>query len=361
MNFLADVVGAGFKGALIRFFRLLFFAIIVIIVIYVVGIFTNKKASALSIKGSQMIQYKNNHDRETQTITAQNTTSTALEFELNSPLTTNYDIVGFNMARFGIHGTTGTGSATSHCDISYLNGQMSDVDCSSSTLDTILADYSGNGIYYHVYGFVRYSDGTQGTCYKSSEYENYIMCPTNDSSITSFVWRMNTALATLFNGIYFHVTMNDEVLLFNYESTDIINGLGNIQTQQQQTNQTLTDSNTTTSQANSTNALSGIQTTMESKLKGTNELTQMVMAPLTILTNVSNASCTPIQWHIPLVNYDATIPCMSTIYSTHFSTILALFSTIITGVFAYRTIVKLVSTIKDSLDAENDKLEVLDL
>ena len=52
MNFLVDVVGAGFKGALIRFFRLIFFAIIVIIVIYVVGIFTNKEAHALTQKGS---------------------------------------------------------------------------------------------------------------------------------------------------------------------------------------------------------------------------------------------------------------------------------------------------------------------
>lgn len=358
MNFLADVVGAGFKGALIKFFKLLFFAIIVLIVIYVVGIFTNKKAKALVIKDSINVQYVNGKDRETQLITATQTTSTSVEFALSTPITTSYDLIGFNMVRFGIHGSYGSGNDI--CTVYYSGNQISTFSCPSND-NHISAIYSGGGEYYHVYGFVRYSDGTQGTCYRSTEYENYIMCPTNGSTITSFVWRMNTAIATNFNSIYYSVTMNDEALLFNFDSTDIINGLGNIQTQQQQTNQTLTDSNTTTSQQNSTNALSGIQTTMQTKLKGTNELTQMVMAPLTVLTTVAGSSCQPITWHIPLVNYDATIPCMSTIYTEFFSTILTLFSTIITGIFAYRTVVKLVSTIKDSLDAENDKLEVLDL
>lgn len=363
MNLFCDILGKATKGALIKFFKMIFFAIIVLIVVYVVGIFTNKKANALVIKNSQQIHYVDNNDRVTQEINATTTTSTSVEFALTQPLTTSYDLVGFNMARFGIHGTLGSANYSQEsCTINYLNGQQSSYSCSgSSTLEKIVADYVGNGTYYHVYGFVRYSDGTQGTCYRSTEYENYIMCPTNNSSITSFVWRMNTAIFNQFNGIYFHVTMNDEVLLFNYDSTDIINGLGNITQQQQQTNQTLTDGNVSGATSNATTQISGVETAFNQRLHGTNELTQMVFAPFSALSTIAQTQCTPITWDIPLVNYQATIPCLSTYYNQYFSGILTLFATVITAIYGYHTVVKLVSTIKDALDAESDKIEVIDL
>ena len=363
------IIRDGVRSAFVRIVRYIVFAIIALIIFYVIGVFTNKKANALAIKGSQMIQYRNNHDRETQTITATTTTSTSLEFELSSPLTTNYDLVGFNMARFGIHGTTGGNSGDTHCNITYVNGQMSYFDCNTNNIDTILADYSGNGVYYHVYGFVRYSDGTQGTCYRSTEYENYIMCPTNGSSITSFVWRMNTALATLFNGVYFHVTMNDEVLLFNYESTDIINGLGNIQTQQQQTQQTITDSTTTTSQANATSSLNTISGQFNDVLNGWggqwSSLTHVVLEPINTILYAfdSGTTCTPITLTIPYLNDGQTItlPCMSSIYGQYFSGFITVFVMIIGGLYGYRTVMYILRTIKEVIDAENDKIEVIDL
>ena len=220
------IIRDGVRSAFVRIVRYIVFAIIALLIFYIIGIFTNKKVNALAIKGSTQIQYRDNHDRETQIINPSSssafTTSTSIEFQLSSPLTTNYDLVGFNMARFGIHGTTGNNASNSFCSFTYLTNQLSYSECTGSQVERIISEFSGGGEYYHVYGFVRYSDGTQGTCYRSTEYENYIMCPTNASSITSFVWRMNTALANDFNTLTFHVTMNDEVLLFNYFSRFII-------------------------------------------------------------------------------------------------------------------------------------------
>lgn len=342
MNFLSDVVGAGFKGALIRFFRLLFFAIIVLIVVYVVGIFTNKKASALVIKDQVFLPQPSS---TSQTFFFRyNAENHWFDFNFNTNWTntSDFDLVGLRFKKLAYIGDTLENQSPYNFSL---------VD-NSFTMTAVLWDSNDNA---HL-------------CYSTSELDNMFLCPiTKNTSYKGFSIVGNVAyIATPDFTLRVSIEFEQNANFYNFDSTDIINYMeqnGNIQIiqQQQQTNNILSNGDTTTSQQNSTNALSGIQTTMESKLKGTNELTQMVMAPLTILTNVSSASCTPIQWHIPLVNYDATIPCMSTIYSTHFSQILALFSTIITGVFAYRTVVKLVSTIKDSLDAENDKLEVLDL
>ena len=367
------IIRDGVRSAFVRIVRYIVFAIIALLIFYIIGIFTNKKVNALAIKGSTQIQYSNNHDRETQIINPSSsstfTTSTSIEFALSSPLTTNYDLVGFNMARFGIHGTTGNNASNSFCSFTYLTNQLSYSECTGSQLERIISEFSGGGEYYHVYGFVRYSDGTQGTCYRSTEYENYIMCPTNASSITSFVWRMNTALANDFNTLTFHVTMNDEVLLFNYESTEIINSNGVIIQQQQQTQQTITDSTTTTSQANATSSLNTISGQFNDVLNGWggqwSSLTHVVLEPINTVLYAfdSGTTCTPITLTIPYLNDGQTItlPCMSSIYGTYFSGFITVFAMIIGGLYGYRTVMYILRTIKDVIDAENDKIEVIDL
>ena len=354
MNFLADVVGAGFKGALIKFFRLLFFAIIVLIVVYVVGIFTNKKASALTYKGTLYDTYQNGNDRSSNgTLTGNGQKDNY--YYLNAPKDyTTYDFVGFRINQF----------STYFADLGYTNSCTGTYNESTGRISYgCTGNYGGSSYVSEAYTLTanaiwraktssNSSDNFTLPCWFSSEYEGTFICPVEKNSNLIGI-DVIVKYSTL-EPFSYNLSMTGLKFALNSDNTDIV-------VQQGQTNTILQDSDITTSQTNSTTALTGIQTTMETKLKGTNELTQMVMAPLTILTNVAGSTCQPITWNIPLVNYEATIPCMSTIYNTHFSQILALFSTVITGIFAYRTVVKLVSTIKDSLDAENDKLEVLDL
>lgn len=368
------IIRDGVRSAFVRIVRYIVFAIIALLIFYIIGIFTNKKAHALVIKDSLQIHYQNNKDRETDTIYPTDTSSTAIEFALSSPISTNYDIVGFNMVRFGIHGVMTIGGTFS-CSGSYnnlstgTNVPMSWMCDNTSSYEKITSLYAGNGEYFRVYGFVRYSDGTQGTCYRSNEYENYIMCPTNGSNITSFVWRMNTALANEFDGVKYHVTMNDEVLLFNYDSTEIINSNGVIIQQQQQTNQTITDSSTTTSQANATSSLNTISGQFNDVLNGWggewSSLTHVVLEPINTILYAfdSGTTCSPITLTIPYLNDGQTItlPCMSTIYGTYFSGFITVFAMIIGGLYGYRTVIYILSTIKDVIDAENDKIEVIDL
>ena len=299
---------------------------------------SQKHAGALVIKNSQQIHYVDNNDRTTQTINSATTTSTSVEFPLTQPLTTSYDLVGFNMARFGIHLTLGSGNYSQEsCTINYANGQQVGYTCSGgSSLEKIVADYVGGSEYFHVYGFVRYSDGTQGTCYRSTEYENYIMCPTNGSSIISFVWRLNTALTTQFTGIYFHVTMNDEVLLFNYDSTDIINGLGNITTQQQQTNQAITNSDTTGAGTGAvsdfTNGSTGLNTDLDNAV-GVNSFTTIFT---NFFTQIENSTCTPLTLPIPYTNENLVLPCLGTEFENRIPVLWTLYVTIITGVIVLK-------------------------
>jgi len=55
------------------------------------------------------------------------------------------------------------------------------------------------------------------------------------------------------------------------------------------------------------------------------------------------------------------LPCMSSIYGTYFSGFITVFVMIIGGLYGYRTIIYILRTIKEVIDAENDKIEVIDL
>ena len=155
---------------------------------------------------------------------------------------------------------------------------------------------------------------------------------------------------------------------YNYESTEIVNALSQLQIQQintinqiEQTNQYIANNNTTQTQTDSTTALGGLSTEINSHLSDMNELTRFIFLPITFIVGMIDDSCQPLIWDIPLVNTRVVVPCMSSIYGTYFSTFIGIFSTIMTALITYRCCIKLLATIKGVLDAEDDKLEVIDL
>ena len=52
---------------------------------------------------------------------------------------------------------------------------------------------------------------------------------------------------------------------------------------------------------------------------------------------------------------------MSTIYNGYFSTFISIFSLVMTSLLGYRSMVRLFNSIKAMIDAEDDKVEVVDL
>lgn len=90
-------------------------------------------------------------------------------------------------------------------------------------------------------------------------------------------------------------------------------------------------------------------------------LSGIVSSPLRLINSLSSSTCTPLSFTIPFVNTQMTLPCMSTIYSTHFSTILTLYRLITTGLIAYKILINLFGTVKGLQDPDSSKIEVVDL
>ena len=88
-----------------------------------------------------------------------------------------------------------------------------------------------------------------------------------------------------------------------------------------------------------------------------------VTAPLTFIATLPSkaANCTPISLTLPYVNREISLPCMTSIYQTHFGLIFSLFQTIMLGLFGYYAAVKVYGNIKQMKDPEDDRIEVVKL
>jgi len=88
-----------------------------------------------------------------------------------------------------------------------------------------------------------------------------------------------------------------------------------------------------------------------------------VTAPLTFIASLPSkaSNCTPISLTLPYVNRQIILPCMTSIYQTHFGLIFSLFQTIMLGLFGYYAAVKVYGNIKQMKDPEDDRIEVVKL
>lgn len=88
-----------------------------------------------------------------------------------------------------------------------------------------------------------------------------------------------------------------------------------------------------------------------------------VTAPLTFIAALPSkaANCTPISLTLPYVNRQITLPCMTSVYQTHFGLIFSLFQTIMLGLFGYYAAVKVYGNIKQMKDPDDDSIEVVKL
>lgn len=90
-------------------------------------------------------------------------------------------------------------------------------------------------------------------------------------------------------------------------------------------------------------------------------LSGIITSPLRLINSLSSSSCSSLSLPLPFVNQSVVLPCMSTIYSQHFSTFLTLYRLITDGIISYWVLIKIFGHIKGMQSPDDDRIEVLDL
>lgn len=93
----------------------------------------------------------------------------------------------------------------------------------------------------------------------------------------------------------------------------------------------------------------------------THGLTAIITAPLSLISKITSASCSPLVIPLPYVDKDLTLPCMGSIYSQYFGSFLSIYQVITFGIIAYWVCVRIFNLVKDFKNPDHDEIEVLDL
>lgn len=185
----------------------------------------------------------------------------------------------------------------------------------------------------------------------------------------------NSTYRFQFNGLFTY-SSNQSVNIDTSGTTNAINNQitnDNSNTQQiiekqEETTQAIEDNtdavndiNDTINNDNVDNATSQGSSFFSDFQSDTHGLSGIITAPLRLLDNLSSYNCSPLTFPLPFVENQVTLPCMSTIYNTYFSSFLNIYRIITTGIIGYWVMVKLFSHVKNMQNPENDKIEVFDL
>ena len=119
-------------------------------------------------------------------------------------------------------------------------------------------------------------------------------------------------------------------------------------------NDNLTDSDTTGATDSASDFFSGFTS-------NTFGLTSIITSPLNLIKSLTSKSCTPLNLTIPFVNKPLQLPCMSLIYSEHFSSFLTIYQTITFGITSYWICIRIFALVKDFKNPDRDEIEVMDL
>lgn len=94
----------------------------------------------------------------------------------------------------------------------------------------------------------------------------------------------------------------------------------------------------------------------------THGLASIITAPLTAIQSLTSQTCSPLVLPLPyLDNKTLTLPCMRSIYVSHFGSFMTLYDTITFGIVSYWIIVRLLRLVKDFKNPDHDEIEVVDL
>lgn len=116
----------------------------------------------------------------------------------------------------------------------------------------------------------------------------------------------------------------------------------------------LKDDDTTEAEGTASDFFSGI----ESDNHG---LSGLITQPLDFLRALTSTSCQPLEFELPFVHDQVSLPCMKGIYQQHFGVFFSLYQMMTTGLIAYSVGIRLFARIKGLQDPQNDRIEVFNL
>ena len=254
----------------------------------------------------------------------------------------NYDYIAYPLPRYNFSSVP----ITSYSYVNYCTkyGQWQELyptqhtvySCESTSSNTI-----NNSVYvpasYTISFVITTTSGAGSGCFLSSDYEGYVICPTN--RLSGYAKQMEINIS--FNGpsgntLYYYFSFGGTVNYLNNDSTEIVNGLGGIQNQQQQTNNTLTDNNISGANTDTNNALSSINSSVNSTINNTIDASSLNTLLTGFVNQLSNSTCTPITLPIPFTNENIVLPCLGTEFSQRIPVLWSLYELIITGVIVLR-------------------------
>ena len=364
----------GVRSAFIRIIRLITYIVIGLILFYIIGLFTTNKAKAEIINkgqyslGGWQSNQKNGYIVPNSSVTGVPPYGDAsIIFQLNNELTpdTSYDYVGFKMW-FDVYRTTATGD--NYCP-KYVytynsNGQISQINCSGPYNNS---DVDGS---YDIQVIALNSNNETTHCFFSSDIDNVILCPTAKK-----INRIGIHIGSSYSRLEYRIEINNSFTYYNMGSTEIVNALNGVAlnqtntttTIQQQTqiitqqNQYMQNYDVTSSMTNANSSFTIMSNEITQQLSSANALTQIVIAPVSMFIELASDSCSPLVLNVPFVNYQAQLPCMKPIFNQYFLGLYTIFTTAISAIMTYWVSVKTFSLIKDILDCDNDRIEVIDL
>lgn len=145
------------------------------------------------------------------------------------------------------------------------------------------------------------------------------------------------------------------------EQEKINSNLNDLNDKQQQTNDKIDNLNDNITDSDSSEASGEAGDFFSNFNTDTFGLTSVITAPLELIKSVTSKSCSPLQLTLPFVDEDLNLPCLSSIYETHFGSFLTIYRTITFGFVSYWVCIKIFNLVKDFKNPEHDEIEVLDL
>lgn len=162
---------------------------------------------------------------------------------------------------------------------------------------------------------------------------------------------------------FFEINHQFYITRFDDSSSAINGSLNNINDSINNSNKKIDEVNGSINNSDVSGANSDLNNFTENELfKDSTGILAIIQAPINMLNSITSATCSPLTFPIPYMNFNIEIPCLSTVFSKHFSSeFLTLLKLAINGLIIYKVLCSLVMDIHSYKDPDTDRLEVLDL
>lgn len=290
--------------------------------------------------------------------TLSNGTNFVNSTNFNTPISVNsvkeYDVLVFKFGNetlqqndnFSFSGTIGSNGGT-YCKSytqrgsSYICEIEYNIDNNQSTY--ISMSTNSGIIYIQAALFYDNDSGIKSTCYMTDDLKDMIVCPIYKKDVSNITGYEINIRNGGFDTLYYNISINGLKYLWNYESTEIVNGLSSVQYEQQNTTQAIedltdniNDSNISGANSSTNNALSSINNNVSTTLDSTINANTLNTLLTSFVNQLSNSTCSPIILPIPFTTENITLPCLGTEFSQKIPVIWSLYELIITGVIVLR-------------------------